>query len=407
MTVTTPDVNIKVFKELYIPFQKKMIFKILAFLDLFAVSLVVPALGNHFLNNDIVWIGSVYGIAQFFSQPYFGRIADRIGTKNTILFSLAMSALSYFLLGSTSNVLLVLISRAMAGVFKQTQELSRLALINNTPQVNRARAIGLFNSIGSAGFIIGPTIGGHVREILGESGFYTCAKLTSAVFALNFLLVAVFMVESERKMKKEVKEENNNNPGIVSVLIQMWDLCSIRLCLTMSILMARFAIPILTERAFGPARAGYVTSFTALAGTLSASGVSLILPYVLKKLTVQMAEFYVTLGCASSLALMGLTWNPIEPNWIGFLSFISINCFFTQSSRILLTEMTASRCPAEIRGYAMGTVTSLTAVSRAACDVILAQLMVFGDLAPLYSGAMLSIVASVLTYCQPKKTKIE
>ena len=55
------------------------------------------------------------------------------------------------------------------------------------------------------------------------------------------------MVESERKMKKEVKEENNNNPGIVSVLIQMWDLCSIRLCLTMSILMARFAIPILTE----------------------------------------------------------------------------------------------------------------------------------------------------------------
>ena len=33
--------------------------------------------------------------------------------------------------------------------------------------------------------------------------------------------------------------------------------------------------------------------------------------------------------------------------------------------------------------------------------------MVFGDLAPLYSGAMLSIVASVLTYCQPKKTKIE
>ena len=55
------------------------------------------------------------------------------------------------------------------------------------------------------------------------------------------------MVEHERKVKKEVKEENNNNPGIVSVLLQMWDLCTIRLCLTMSILMARFAIPILTE----------------------------------------------------------------------------------------------------------------------------------------------------------------
>ena len=66
----------------------------------------------------------------------------------------------------------------------------------------------------------------------------------------------------------------------------------------MSILMARFAIPILTERAFGPARAGYVTSFTALAGTCSASAVSLLLPAVLKRMTVALAEFYVILGCA-------------------------------------------------------------------------------------------------------------
>ena len=43
-----------------------MIFKLLAFLDLLAVSLVVPALGTHFLNNEIVWIGSVYGIGSVF-----------------------------------------------------------------------------------------------------------------------------------------------------------------------------------------------------------------------------------------------------------------------------------------------------------------------------------------------------
>jgi len=386
-----------------------MIFKILAFLDLFAVSLVVPALGSHFLKNDIVWIGSIYGIAQFFSQPYFGRLADTIGTKNTIILSLSMSSFSYFLLGSTSNVLLVLIARALAGVFKQTQELSRLALINNTPQPKRAKAIGLFNSIGSAGFIIGPTIGGHIREYFGDQGFYTCAKLTSCVFMVNIILVVIFMTDQTgpKTKKAEKVEKNNNQPGILAVLMQMWDLCTIRLCLTMAILMARFAIPILTERAFGPARAGYVTSFTALAGTLSASAVSFILPVLLRKISVAMCEFYVVLGCASSLALMGVTWNPTEPNWLGFLSFIAVNCFFTQASRILLTEMTASRCPAEIRGYAMGTVTSLTAVSRAACDVILAQLMVYGDLAPLYSGAMLSTVAGALTLYQSKKTKID
>ena len=89
---------------------------------------------------------------------------------------------------------------------------------------------------------------------------------------------------------------------------------------------------------------------------------------------------------------MGVTWNPIEPNWLGFLSFIAVNCFFTQASRILLTEMTASRCPAEIRGYAMGTVTSLTAVSRAACDVILGRALIMTSFTPNFYLTLASTV---------------
>ena len=57
-----------------------------------------------------------------------------------------------------------MISRILAGTFKQTQELSRLAIVNSTPKSERTKTIGLFNAIGSAGFIIGPTIGGHIRE---------------------------------------------------------------------------------------------------------------------------------------------------------------------------------------------------------------------------------------------------
>ena len=119
--------------------------------------------------------------------------------------------------------------------FKQTQELSRLALINQTPKVNRARAIGLFNSIGSAGFILGPTIGGHLREYIGENGFSLCARLTGAVFILNFAIVFIFMSDAkqstkDQKQKPAAEELNNNNrPSIMTVLMQMWDLCTIRL----------------------------------------------------------------------------------------------------------------------------------------------------------------------------------
>lgn len=52
-----------------------MIFKLLAFLDLLAVSLVVPALGTHFLNNEIVWIGSVYGIGSDFQLKNYTHLS--------------------------------------------------------------------------------------------------------------------------------------------------------------------------------------------------------------------------------------------------------------------------------------------------------------------------------------------
>ena len=72
---------------------------------------------------------------------------------------------------------------------------------------------------------------------------------------------------------KNYEEPNKDKKKgtIFDVVQSMWDLCLMRLFLTMSILMARFVIPILTDRAFGPAKSGYVTSFTALSSTISGS----------------------------------------------------------------------------------------------------------------------------------------
>lgn len=388
-----------------------MIFKLLAFLDLFAVSLVVPALGTHFLNKEIVWIGSVYGIAQFFSQPFFGRISDRFGIKNTILLSLFISASSYFLLSASENVWIIFLARFLAGTFKQTQELSRLAIISKVTVSERPKTIGLFNSIGSAGFIIGPAIGGHIREYYSDQGFYICANITGILFFINFIIVAVFMQPIDTSIKdsnKNYEEANKDTKrgSIFDVVQSMWDLCLMRLFLTMSILMARFVIPILTDRAFGPAKSGYVTSFTALSSTISGSIVALLIPKLLKTMSVAMAEFYVILGCLGTLIMISSTWNA-SPNWFLFLSNLAMNCFFTQASRILLTELTVQRCPIEMRGYAMGTVTSLTAVSRSLCDVIIASLLQFHDLMPLYVGAVLCAAASAICYSTQAGIKLK
>jgi len=54
----------------------------------------------------------------------------------------------------------------------------------------------------------------------------------------------------------------------------------------------------------------------------------------------------------------------------------------------------------------MGTVTSLTAVSRAGCDIAIAGLFKFSDLAPIYGGALLTFLASIIMF-KVSKTKVK
>ena len=126
--------------------------------------------------------------------------------------------------------MIIFLARILAGTFKQTQgidktnirritltfladsvhisfgksfirykELSRLAIISKVSVSERPKVIGLFNSIGSAGFIIGPTIGGHIREYFPDRGFHICANITGIIFVLNFIIVAGKLTRSHIK----------------------------------------------------------------------------------------------------------------------------------------------------------------------------------------------------------------
>ncbi|CAG5113905.1 Oidioi.mRNA.OKI2018_I69.chr2.g7995.t1.cds [Oikopleura dioica] len=378
-----------------------------AFFDLFAVSLIVPSLSGHFLENNVVWVGSIYGIAQLFSQPFFGRLADSYGTRNVTICSLLISSFSYYLLSQGTGLAILILARIIAGGSKQTQELSRLVIVNEETEENRARVVGLFNSIGSAGFILGPMISGFIRESFPTDGFYICAKLTSLIFVMNAALV-FFFVEQNNSISQKKEKSKKEQPGIkstVSQLLKMWDLCLLRLMLTMAILMARFVMPILSERAFGPVRAGMLTSYTSLAGTVSAALASNIIPNLSKTYDLKQLELFTCAGLAASVLALALLWG--NSFWLLFLAVLFINCFFTQCSRILLTQLTVARAPVENRGTIMGSVTSLTAVSRSLCDFANAFLLSFGDLGPLLASALLCSFSSLLVAKAIPKTKLK
>lgn len=184
--------------------------------------------------------------------------------------------------------------------------------MNEEKEENRARVVGLFNSVGSAGFILGPMLSGFIRASFPESGFFLCARLTSLLFLMNASLVWLFIDPAKSPSKNpkegEKKEETPGKPSstkLVSQLFKMWDLCLLRLLLTMAILMARFVMPILSDRAFGPVRSGMLTSYTSLAGTVSAALASNFIPKMSKTMEIRQLELFTCLGLAVSVLCLG------------------------------------------------------------------------------------------------------
>uniref|UniRef100_A0A8C2UWC3 Major facilitator superfamily domain containing 9 n=2 Tax=Chinchilla lanigera TaxID=34839 RepID=A0A8C2UWC3_CHILA len=135
-------------------------------------------------------VGSSYGILQLFSSTLVGCWSDVAGRRCSLLLCLLLSALGYLLLGASSSMLLFALARVPVGIFKHTLSISRALLSDLVVEKERPVVLGRFNTASSAGFILGPVLGGYLAEL--EGGFRLTALSCCSVFLLNAGLVWLF-----------------------------------------------------------------------------------------------------------------------------------------------------------------------------------------------------------------------
>ena len=75
-------------------------------------------------------------------------------------------------------------SQSLLGIFKHSQTVGKSYLSDISSGVEQSTILGHFNAVSSIGFILGPTVGGHLAEKPG--GFYTVAILAGLLFFINF-----------------------------------------------------------------------------------------------------------------------------------------------------------------------------------------------------------------------------
>ena len=146
----------------------------------------------------ITWILGSYSLCQLISAPLWGRLSDRFGRRPILLISMAGACVSYFILGFSSSLYGLLLSRMLNGFMAGNISAAMAYAADVSPPEQRARALGTVGAAIALGFMIGPALGGVlVGNNVSAASFLRPAMVSAALSVVAMLLVLLMLRESQ------------------------------------------------------------------------------------------------------------------------------------------------------------------------------------------------------------------
>lgn len=185
--------------------------------------LFLEQMGVHGHKSLSIWTGIVFS-ASFLSgaimSPVWGIFADKYGQRaNLIRAGIGMGVITFMMaFAFTPSILLLL--RFIVGFFSGFITVSFSYVSRVTPKEQIGAALGVLQTGGISGTIIGPLIGGALSDIFG---FRPVFAITGVVILLTLLLV-VFFLEQDPVVKQTTEKpasfrEVFANPTLVFLFI--------------------------------------------------------------------------------------------------------------------------------------------------------------------------------------------
>jgi MFS family permease len=143
---------------------------------------------------------SAYSLGQFFAEPFWGRLSDRIGRKPVLLITVAANALGYLMLAFAPNIWLAIGIRLFTGLGAGNISTIQGYVADVTPPELRAGRMGLIGAAFGLGFIVGPGLGGLLtRSDMGALGYQLPIFVAAGLCVLATIGIALFLKESRVK----------------------------------------------------------------------------------------------------------------------------------------------------------------------------------------------------------------
>ena len=195
----------------------KTIFLVLVnlFIVFLGMGLVIPVMPTlmremQLEGSTMGYLVAAFAFAQLLISPIAGKWVDSIGRKKLIVIGMFIFALSELLFGLGQDVKTLYISRMLGGISAAFIMPAVTAFVADMTSLReRPKAMGYVAAAISAGFIIGPGIGGFLAEHGTRLPFFFAALLglLGSIFSL------VILKEPKRP---DVKESNTDKPVVKS-----------------------------------------------------------------------------------------------------------------------------------------------------------------------------------------------
>jgi len=167
-------------------------------IDLIGFGIVLPVLpyyADEYGANGLVLgvLFTSHAAMQALFAPLWGRLADRIGRRPVMLFTIAGTSAALVVLGLSDSLAQLFVGRILTGIFAANISVATAYISDVTEEDERTRWMGMVGASFGVGFLIGPAIGG----LLSPYGYGVPMLVAAGMAAVNFVYAAAVLKEPE------------------------------------------------------------------------------------------------------------------------------------------------------------------------------------------------------------------
>lgn len=368
------------------------------FIDLLGFGIVIPILPTLVvddLGQQEYMVGIIAALPpfmQFIFAPVWGSLSDRKGRRPVILISIAISAIAYLIFSAVTSVIILMISRLLAGIGSGNFSAAQAYVSDISAPERRAKNMGLIGAAFGLGFILGPPIGGFLKE---HYGIWAIGYFTSLLCILNFLFVYFYLNESN----KNLQHHDHSLKKVFLNIAEALQNKSIRLIFLIYALfiaafsMMQIASPLLWKQQFllNDKEVGYMFGFIGLCSLVVQGG--LVGWFVRKFGETRMLLMGSVFMCAG-LAVMPFVrpdlFIPVE--LLAILTIALANGFIMPAAGSLVSR----EADDDKQGTVLGAMQSFGSLARTAGPLVSGLLYMIMYAAPFLTGSVIMVVCIFL-----------